>query len=339
MIITRRRLLGAAALGGAGLVLKPGALTGLTQAAAEVANFVQGPPVEDRPLVAVSQHVHIIRALHGTPTPENKGLMSNITFVVGDKGVVVVDTGSSRQIADMTIRQLRRLTAKPVIGIVVTHFHGDHWLGNHGFVDAYGVDLPIWSLAGTRTAIEGATGTLWRDSMLKWTNDATLGTRIVPPNRDIEHGFELSLGDVTLRLHHYGPAHTPFDVCVEVIEDGVLCAGDVIMDRRIANMDDGSFKGTLDTIDKLTAAAHPKIWLPAHGAPGADVATWQRELFAGIWETCAKAIDDGTPLEAVLPLVLKDPRVASRAAETEGWDRNIARYVNLAYLEAEQAKF
>ena len=128
MIITRRRLLGAAALGGAGLALKPGAPTRLAEAAAEAANFVQGPPVEDRPLVAVSPHIHIIRALHGTPTPENKGLMSNITFVVGDKGVVVIDTGSSRQIADMTIRQLRRLTPKPVIGILVTPLPRRHRL-------------------------------------------------------------------------------------------------------------------------------------------------------------------------------------------------------------------
>lgn len=339
MTLTRRALLASGGLAGLALGVAPGLRGGLAEAAAEVANFVVGPPVEDRPLVAVSPHVHVIRAEHGTPTPENKGLMSNITFVVGDRGVVAVDTGSSRQIADMAIRQLRRLTTKPVIGIVVTHFHGDHWLGNHGFVDAFGADLPIWSLAGTRLAIEGATGTMWRDSMLKWTNEATLGTRIVPPNRDVAHGFEVPLGDVTLRLHHHGPAHTPFDLCVEVVEDAVMCAGDVVMDRRIANMDDGSFQGTLDTIDRLTEAARPKIWLPAHGRPGTDVATWQRELFAGIWETCVKAIEDGVPIEGALPLALKDPRLASRAAETEGWDRNIARYVNLAYLEAEQAKF
>jgi glyoxylase-like metal-dependent hydrolase (beta-lactamase superfamily II) len=337
MSLSRRDFL----LGGTlvGAVAVPGLFPGVADTVAEAAAFVVGPPVEDRPLVEVSPHVRYIRAESGTPTPENKGLMSNVSFVVGDKGVVVVDTGSSLQIAEMAIRQLRKATTKPVIGIAVTHFHGDHWLGNHGFVEAYGADLPIWSLAGTRTAIEGATGTFWRDSMLKWTNEATLGTRIVPPNRDIEHGFEVSLGDVTLRMHHYGQAHTPHDLCVEVIEDGVLCAGDVVMNRRIANMDDGSFKGSLDTIDRLTAAAKPKIWLPGHGDPGAGVGAWQRELFAGIWETCVKAVEDGVAIDGALPRVLADPRVATRAAGTEGWDRVIGRYVNLAYLEAEQAQF
>jgi glyoxylase-like metal-dependent hydrolase (beta-lactamase superfamily II) len=339
MILTRRGFLAAGAIAGVGIAGASGSLTGLAEAAAEVANFVKGPPVKDHPVVALSPHVFYIEAPSGTPTPENQGMMANLTFVIGDTGVVVVDTGSSVQIAEMAIRRLKAMSGKSVVGIVNTHYHGDHWLGNDGFVQVYGADLPIWALAGTRREIAGATGTLWHESMLKWTNGATLGTRIVPPNRDVEHGFELSLGDVTLRMHHYGPAHTPHDLCVEVVEDGVMCVGDVLMHRRIANMDDGSFRGTVETIDRLTAAANPKIWLPGHGRPGPEVATWQRELFAGIWETCVKAIEDGVPIEGALPLALKDPRLASRAAETEGWDRNIARYVNLAYLEAEQAKF
>ncbi|MDK9695540.1 MAG: MBL fold metallo-hydrolase [Siculibacillus sp.] len=339
MPLTRRALLAAGGFAGLTLGVAPGLRGGLTEAAAEAIAFVEGGPVPDQPLVAVGPHVHVIVAPDGFPTPENRGLMANITFVVGAKGVVVVDTGSSVRIAEMAIRGLRALTPKPVVGIVVTHYHGDHWLGNHGFVDAFGTDLPIWSLAGTRVEIAGATGTLWQESMLKWTNGATLGTRIVPPNRDVEHGFEVALGDVTLRMHHHGRAHTPFDLCVEVVEDRIMCVGDVLMDRRIANMDDGSFKGTIDVIDRLAATAAPKIWLPGHGRPGPDVATWQRELFAGIWETCMKAVEDGVPIEGALALALKDPRVASRAAETAGWDRNIGKYVSLAYLEAEQAQF
>ena len=339
MTPTRRTLLAGGAFAGLAVTLRPGLVAGLAEAATEAANFVKGPPVKDHPIVALSPHVLYIQAPSGTPTPENQGMMANLAFVVGNKGVVVVDTGSSVQIAEMAVRQLKAATSKPLVGIVNTHYHGDHWLGNDGFLQAYGADLPIWALAGTREQIAGSTGTVWLDSMLKWTNGATLGTRIVPPNRDVEHGFELSLGDVTLRMHHYGPAHTPHDLCVEVVEDGVMCIGDVAMYRRIANMDDGSFKGSIETLDKLAAVAKPKTWLPGHGRPGPDVATWQRELFAGIWETCLKAVDDGTPLEGALALVLKDPRVASRAAETEGWERTIGKYVSLAYLEAEQAKF
>ena len=56
---------------------------------------------------------------------------------------------------------------------------------------------------------------------------------------------------MTLRLHHYGVAHTPYDLSVEVEEDGVMCASDVMMDRRIAIIGDGSFGGTLATLNSL----------------------------------------------------------------------------------------
>jgi len=299
----------------------------------------KGPPVADRKLEQVSPHVFMIAAPDGFPTPENQGFMSNITFVVGRKGVVVVDSGASVQIAEMAVRQLRALTPIPVVGVVNTHYHGDHWLGNQGFVDAFGKDLPLYAHAGTRAAIEGAVGAFWRESMLKWTNQASAGTRITPPNHDIDHGFVLDLGDVALRMHHHGVAHTPSDILVEVVGDGVLCAGDVLMDKRIANMDDGSYPGTFATLDALAADTKTKIWLPAHGAPGPGVAHWQRELFEGIYQSCVEAVKQGIPLEGAMAVVMKDPRVASRAAETRGWDRNIGKYVSLAYLEAEQAQF
>jgi len=300
---------------------------------------VAGPPVKDQPIQKLGAHVYMVEAPDGFPTPENQGLMSNVIFVVGKDGVVVIDSGASRQIGDMAIRQLRTVTKAPVVGIVNTHYHGDHWLGNQSFLEAYGRDVPIYAHAGTRKAIEGGTGLSWRDSLLRWTNQATAGTRIIPPNKDVEHGFALSLGDATLRFHHYGTAHTPFDIAIEVPEDRIMCVGDIMMDRRIANMEDGSYKGTLDAIDALIRNSKTEIWAPAHGDAGAKVLEWQRSLFAGIYESCTQAVKQNIPLEGALAVAMKDPRVSSKAAETKGWANNIGKYVSIAYLEAEQAQF
>jgi len=307
--------------------------------AADVEAFVKGPPVPDQPLVRVSPHVWMVKSPDGFPTPENQGMMANITFVVGERGVIVVDSGASLQIGEMAIRQLRTVTRKPVVGIVNTHYHGDHWLGNHAFVEAFGMDLPRYAHPLAREGIEGVHGSFWQSAMVRWTNQASAGTRIVPPNRDVAHGDTLPLGDVTLRLHHHGRGHTPSDVSVEVVEDGVMCVGDILMDRRIANMDDGSYRGTFEVMDALVANSATTIWLPAHGVPGPGVLAWQRELFEGIYEPCVAAVKAGQPVEEAKAAVLRDPRVASRAADTQGWEGNIGKYISLAYLEAEQAEF
>lgn len=306
--------------------------------AREVDEFIRGPAVKDHPLRQVSKHVWMIFSPDGFPTPENQGMMCNISFVDTAKGLVVVDSGASVQIGEMAVRQVRKAFKKPVIAIINTHYHGDHWLGNHAFVEAYGDSLPRYSHPGTIKAVQGVQGNMWRTLMEQWTNQATLGTRVVPPNLALENGTELKFGDVTLRVHHFGTVHTPFDLCVEVLEDKLMLVGDVAMDRRIANMDDGSYLGTLQAYDRLEKTAST-IWLPGHGEPGANVLKWNRELFEGIYRPCEQAIKDGLGLEEAKALVLKDPRVASRAKETKGFESNIGKYVSLAYLEAEAAGF
>ena len=306
--------------------------------ARELDDFVRGPAVKDHPLRQVSKHVWMIYSPDGFPTPENQGMMCNISFVVGKKGIFVVDSGASVQIGEMAIRQVKKQFKLPIVGIINTHYHGDHWLGNHAFADAYGKDLAIYAHPGTIDEIKGMQGNLWRTLMEQWTNQATLGTQIVPPNRPLQHGNELSLGDVTMRIHHFGKVHTPYDLCVEIPEDRLTLVGDVAMDRRIANMDDGSYAGSLKAYEALEKTPS-KIWLPGHGQPGEGVLKWNRELFEGIYNTCLQAVQDGQPLEEAKNRVLRDPRVASRARDTKGFDSNIGKYVSLAYLEAEAAAF
>lgn len=336
--LSRRRFLQL----GAGVVITGGVIATaprITAFAEDLNDFLKGPPVPDIEPMQLSENVWMIHAKEVFPTPRNLGMMCNITFVVTDDGVVVLDSGGSLQIGEMAIRMIRTVTDRPVVAIFVSHYHGDHWLGNHAFVNEYGDDLPIYAHPHTKTEIEGVQGDLWRSLMERWTEGATLGTRVVAPNRDTEHGDEYRFGDVTLRIHHYGVAHTPSDLSLEVVEDRLTYVGDVAMERRIANMDDGSFQGSLDYLDALVASAKSEIWIPGHGQPTSNLLTWNRELFAGIYENCVTAVENMESMEAARERVLADPRVAGKAEETRGWDANIGKYISLAYLEAEQALF
>jgi glyoxylase-like metal-dependent hydrolase (beta-lactamase superfamily II) len=302
-------------------------------------DFIRGPAVPDYPLKQVSRRVAMVWTPDGFPTPENRGMMANVTFVLTSVGVVVVDAGASVQIGEMAIRRLRTLTKQPVVAIVNTHYHGDHFLGNDAFVQAFGAGLPIYAHPGTRAQIAGVAGSTWRTMMERWTNGASVGTQVVVPNHDAQHGAELRFGDTTLRLHHHGVAHTEADVCVEVVEDRLVCVGDVAMDHRIANLDDGSYLGTLRTFEALERDTRAQLWAPAHGLASAELLRHQRELFEGIYRVCEQAVKEGVSLEAAKPRVLADPRVAKYAANTQGWASNIGKYTSIAYLEAEKEAF
>jgi len=307
--------------------------------AQQVQDFVVGPPVKDHPAQQLSQRVWMVYSPDGFPTPENRGMMANIVFVVTSAGVVVLDSGGSLQIGEMAIRMIRKVTDKPVVAVFNSHYHGDHWLGNHAFVKTYGEKLPIHALAHTQEQIRGAEGNLWRSLMERWTNQSTAGTQVIAPNTVVQHGQVLQFGDTTLRMHHYGKAHTPSDLCVEVVQDKVTMVGDIAMTNRIANMDDGSYLGTFKYYEALTQAAGQQLWVPGHGLARKDLLQTYGSFLAGIWDNALQAVKDGKSEAEAKAMVLKDPRVAARARTMEGFDGNIGKYTSLAYLEAEKEAF
>lgn len=335
---TRRRLLLGAA--GAGAAVTALALTAPVRSLAQqVQEFIAGPPVPDVAPLQLSPHVWTIQARDGFPTPENLGLFANVLFVVTSAGVVVLDSGSSLQIGEMAIRMIRRVTPQPVVAVFNSHYHGDHWLGNHAFVNAFGRELPIYALQGSKDRIVGVEGNLWRNLMERWTNQATAGTQVVPPNRVVQHGQRLRFGQVELVMHHYGVAHTPYDLSIEVRPDRLTYLGDVAMENRIANMDDGSFAGTLEYFEKISLAAGEQLWVPGHGRASRTLLRDYGEFFRGIWEPSLQAVKDGHGVEVARANVLKDPRVARHASTMLGFESNIGRYISLAFLEAEQLAF
>lgn len=326
---------------GAGLALGAAGLAAVPEVrlfAQQVQRFVAGPAVPDIPAQRLSSRVWMVFAPDGFPTPQNQGLMANIVFVVTQQGVVMLDSGCSLQIGQMAIRMIRRVTDRPVVAVFNSHYHGDHWLGNHAFADAF-PGVPIHALAHTREQILGAEGNAWRGMMERWTQGASLGTRIVAPDRVVQPGQVFDFGDTRLRLHHHGVAHTPSDLCMEVVEDRVTYVGDVAMGNRIANIDDGSYRGTFKTFDALTRDLGEQLWVPGHGTASRDLLKAYGDFLRGIYEPCLQAVKDGLPLEKAKGLVLADPRVASRAATMQGFESNIGKYTSLAYLEAEKEAF
>ncbi|MFR9594096.1 MAG: MBL fold metallo-hydrolase, partial [Rikenellaceae bacterium] len=54
---------------------------------------------------------------------------SNITMIIGDDGVVLIDTGKVPELIEEVYAEFRKITDKPITGIIFTHGHGDHTQG------------------------------------------------------------------------------------------------------------------------------------------------------------------------------------------------------------------
>jgi cyclase len=59
--------------------------------------------------------------------------VDNSGFIVGERGVLVIDAHINGAMARQIQDAVRRVTAKPILYLVNTNYHGDHTFGNYAF--------------------------------------------------------------------------------------------------------------------------------------------------------------------------------------------------------------
>ena len=68
---------------------------------------------------------------------------ANISMIVGDTGIIIVDTGMAPAHAADALAAFRKISTLPVAAIIYTHGHGDHSGGTAVFAE--GADPQIWA--------------------------------------------------------------------------------------------------------------------------------------------------------------------------------------------------
>lgn len=109
--------------------------------------------------------------------------VSNVSMIVGDDGVVLVDTGMMGESAQRIAEEFRKITDKPVKAIIYTHSHGDHTGGAPVFL---GDERPqIWARAGF-----GSEARPWKEGGLTYQNvrGARQAGFKLPPEQRINNG-------------------------------------------------------------------------------------------------------------------------------------------------------
>ncbi len=112
---------------------------------------------------------------------------ANISMIVGESGVVFVDSGMAPQHAAQALTEFRKITDLPVAAIIFTHGHGDHTGG--GMVLAEGGDPQVWAREGF-----GSEGDAFASAGLTIQNQrgARQGGFRLPPEMRINNGIALT---------------------------------------------------------------------------------------------------------------------------------------------------
>ncbi len=159
----------------------------------------------------------------GGPGRDNLGV-SNGGIIVGDEGVMVIDTTAAPIHAKNFIQAIRKVTDKPFHHVFNTHHHGDHVMGNQFFEGAEIVAHPYCRAEVVKMAAAPGPST-WAKRE-GWA-DGTEPRRIVPPATTIDGKATYYYGKTVVEILPMLPAHTYGDLVAYLPQHRILFAGDV----------------------------------------------------------------------------------------------------------------
>jgi glyoxylase-like metal-dependent hydrolase (beta-lactamase superfamily II) len=188
-------------------------------------------------------------------------LDQNIGVVIGEAGILVVDSRASKGHAGEILDDLRVITPLAPTVIVNTHAHWDHCFGNRAFRPC-----TIWGHANcapflARTLDDQRATTVRADPALA----AEMET-FVPdlPDRTLTDLVTIDLGGRLVDLRFLGRGHTDNDIVAVVQGAGVVFAGDLIEGGNPPFFGDG-FPIDWPATDDALLALEVSNYVPGHG--------------------------------------------------------------------------
>jgi glyoxylase-like metal-dependent hydrolase (beta-lactamase superfamily II) len=248
----------------------------------------------------------------------------NAGFIVGDGGVLMVDTFTTPAGVEELIGEIEKLTKQPVKYAINTHYHLDHTGGNQ-VLAARGVpilahdNVMIWQttknkrflpapedLAKRRADVEKQLSAIPEDQKDKRALlerqlrrlDALKTVTLTNPTVTFSTGtVHLYLGQREIVLFTL-PGHTGGDVLAYVPDANVVFTGDLGWSKTLPNLVDATVNDWITSLDKLLAQYPTAKFIPGHGevATATEIKDF-RDYLDDLRNRVKQAIADGLTVE------------------------------------------
>ncbi len=279
-------------------------------------------------LKKVAPNVYMVEGGYGLPSKENRGFISNAYGILTEKGWVVIDTLSTPELAREFISELKKVKDLPILYVIVTHYHMDHWFGIAPYKEEGAKFVAHENL---KTFYEEGSA----DMVLEGAQKAFgvfANVKLFPPDITVKERMNLKIGSLELEIIPMTPAHTNTDLVIKVGD--YLFVGDLVSYKRIPFLGDRnvSTRAWLEVLDKLEEMRFEKLFM-GHGKPaGREATKWTKSYISFVRNEVKRLKDEGLFIDEVRE-ALKDTPFKDSKMYKEFHLRNVYSVFNELDME------
>lgn len=199
----------------------------------------------------------------GGRTYENQGLNANYGVIVTNDGVILIDSGASRQGAALINKQVQLLTGKKVKWVINTGSQDHRWLGNDYFISQGAELIALHKTIATQKQLAMSQVDSVKAVLKDRFNDTKPAYAQKPIN---QNEAELNLGGTKVQIKYLNHAHFEGDVVVYLPQQNLMFSGDhIYVDRVLGVLPQSNATTWLDAFTKIESI-NPKVIIPGHGS-------------------------------------------------------------------------
>jgi glyoxylase-like metal-dependent hydrolase (beta-lactamase superfamily II) len=236
--------------------------------------------------VAIADGVYLLPGSGGAADDKNLGRIGNTGFIVGDSGVIAIDTGTSYAHGQALLAAIRAVTDKPIKLALLTHTRPEFLFGGTAFRDA---GVPIHTHKAMARLMAARCETCLK-TLRQTVGDAPMrGTAMYKPDQEFDDTHELTQIGRTVRVLYFGHSSGPGDIAVFDVASGVLYAGGLADVQRVPDTQDSTLEGWRNALAALRAMPIKTV-VPGHGPAAPATAITAVETYLAQLEARAREL-------------------------------------------------
>ena len=206
---------------------------------------------------------------------------ANSTFLVGSKGILVVDSGFDAKEGGKLLKAIRDVSPLPVLFVINTHYHRDHQGGNVVVGSSASVISTLWTRERTLAVMQSSSDSFH------------------PADVTFQKGLTIHLDPYSVEIYYPGKAHTSGDALVYFPQQRAIAMGDLFLHSCSPAMDVGSAENWVRALDQVLAKPLEAV-VPGHFelSTKADLQRF-RDYLSDLLQEVKALHDKGAKLEQV----------------------------------------